>query len=317
MIDSVTNPIALDPVTAADKLHPGDDPPNVAPVRTQQPPQQWVVSPLDRPYGIGRFLAGFADSALLHDLIPTFPFQSPNARQQIEARLGRGAAAAPVSTAGRPGFERVSEDAVVAFLSGVAQALAATEPASVVNLGAFEWVEIAPLIAGHLLTGGMPNPEQGVLVEDDLAAARFCMLSYSQQTQMVARADGEVSLTTPLPHEVVPHNFGFENGILTIQYSVRPRLDPIRVWSVDGVAIALTGLGRLTWLLERGYKRALCAVSYGYGTDVLGRLPTVPESILRAPRPPVMRDFLDDTLSVAVAVRERETTSVFGVRTFG
>ena len=286
----------------------------VGPSTAEVPVATWVVSPLDRPFGVARCLAGFAEMGTLPSLIPNFPLLPLRARQQVIERLGRAAVLPASPHAGKPTFGRVEDDGVLALLTEAATGMA---PPSPTNLVSFEWVEIAPLIAGHLCTDSVPNPEQTPSGDDDLTTARFCLLSYPNEPFLSGLGDGELGFRSPDEHEIAPLGLQVQNGIVTVRYGMRPRVKPIRVWVVDGVAIAVAGLGRLVWLLQRGARRALCAVSYGYGTDALAHMPTVPETLSRAARPPLMQDFLDESLSVSTPVRERETTTIFGVRTVG
>src|SRR5204862_5610168 len=88
---------------------------------------------------------------------------------------------APLPNAGKPKFSRVTEGPVLDLLTNIALKLPAPTQ---LEMTGFEWVEIAPLLAGRLLTQRVPWPEECPSSNDFTAIANFCMLSFSHNPLM-------------------------------------------------------------------------------------------------------------------------------------
>lgn len=268
------------------------------------------------PFAMVSCLAGFLDEATLGFHIPTLTHLPSSLQGALRQRVERAATLPPYPRAGRPQFTPVTESSVLQLLEHVA---GKQEPrASLDNLLNFEWVEIAPLLAGHLVTDREPPPETHPRFQEIESVARFCVLAGATLgAPTVERTGaGPVRLLSPVATHVdvgpiglqpVVVDEGREGLILTVHYILQPAVDPIRVFVVDGRAIAVSGLGRLVVLLRAGITRALCKVLYGYGVDSLSHLPTTPTTLLEATRPPVLADFLDQTVTVAMPVRSETT----------
>jgi hypothetical protein len=185
--------------------------------------------------------------------------------------------------------------------------------ASLNNLVGFEWVEISPLIAGRLVTEAAPWAESIPDHLDADALAKVCLFSSAKIPQVTVSLSpsGGPKVVTPVRVDVVP--LGYQTGqaeidgidaiVLNAQFVIRPALQPIQVLITNGRTIALSGLGRLVALKERGVDRALCAVSYGYGQDAVAMAPTIGLDLMDSIRPPLITDFLDASLSVQIPVR--------------
>ena len=277
--------------------------------------------PLGRPFATSRCLAAFLRPAFVARHVPQLRQLPQQVRLQIEQRMGRCQGLAPVSAAGKVRCNRVTEATVLRLLDQVAQSPSLL-PASLDNLIGFEWVEIATLLAGRLVTGAEPWPESLPEVLDIDAVARYCMLSYAKLPMPRIETDqaGNPRLVSAVRVEtaglhgelkVVRQN-GIEHAILTVQYQLRPALQPIRVLIAGGRGVALTGLGRLLALRARGLERALCSVSYGYGQDAVLAFPSTEQDLLESVRPPLVTDFENAELAVELPVRAE--TTYFSVR---
>lgn len=257
---------------------------------------------LSKPFGEGLVLAGFLKEAEALSRIPSLTSLPANARAEISRRFGASEDLEAWPRAGMPDYFRVVEPEVLNLLRSVSSAL----PADLENLKGFEWVEIAPLIAGHYVTRPLnygaalpstPTPEQ---------IARTCMLSFggAGPGQLHAGRHGNsFAVVSGTPLNLVPEELQINRFHFVVRYALQPRIDPIRVLAVNGRTIAIAGLERLVYLVERGVDRALCAISYGYGTDVLSLLPTVPQELLYSDRPPLVADFLDTAVAAPLPVR--------------
>ncbi len=265
--------------------------------------------PLFRPYGVAVCLAGFLQQHTMHKHISQLASLTPGVLNNVISRLGRASELPPVPNAGKPAFERVSETAVLRLLDQVAPRMTAP---GLENLIGFEWVEIAPLIAGRLVTEMEPWPESMPAL-DEIGIARFCLLSSGKlpRVQVTAQDPLRPMLVSALPVEVAgaQHQLlyteqdGIEVAVLVTQYAITQRVQPIRVLVANERAIALTGLSRLLALHLRGVKRALCAVSYGYGIDAGMAQPTVDPEDLYGSRPPLVADFANDNVATRIPVR--------------
>lgn len=278
-----------------------------------------TLGALARPFATAHCLAGFLDADSLLQHLPTLAALPPQVGAAIRERLGRAQALPDEPHAGRPQFDRVTEPSVLALLEFVVQQQSVA--AGLDNLVGFEWVEIAPLIAGRLVTDAEPPIEAHPRLNDIDALARFCMLSCATLPAVMtdateAPAGGPVRLISSVATDLVlvtvnPERLrdadGHEAVMVTMQYLIRPAVRPIRVLVADGRAVALTGLGRLAVLLRAGVERALCVVSYGYGIDALLALSTTPSTMLQASRPPLVADLFDSALTITVPVRPEVT----------
>lgn len=272
------------------------------------------VSPaaLSRPCNTASCLPGFMQPETLARHLPMLAGLPAETVASIQERLGAAAELEPVSNAGAPSFTRVTESRVLALLEEVVQR---STPARPDNLVGYEWVEIAPLIAGRLATEGAPLPESMPETLDAAGVARVCLFSYGKLPAAKVSPGGAAQITVPAIAEIVAvghqpltvNQDGVEHVLLVAQFMVRPVVQPIRLLVVEGRTVALSGLARLVALRSRGVERALCAVSYGYGHDTFLALPTIDESLLGAARPPLIQDFADSRVAVTIPVRAEMT----------
>jgi hypothetical protein len=232
--------------------------------------------------------------------------------QSVQQRISAAAVLDPVGNAGKPSFGRVIESGVLALLEQVVRRSTQATPD---NLIGFEWVEIAPLVAGHLVTEAEPLSESMPEPLDVLGVARVCLFSYAKLPAANISPNGAPQITVPVHADLVHVGHqplrisqdGVEQVLLVAQFLVQPLVQPVRVLVVEGRAIALSGLARLVALRRRGIERALCTVSFGYGHDSFITPPTVDSGMLASPRPPLIGDFDDTRVAVAIPVRAETT----------
>ncbi len=249
----------------------------------------------DTPLATTVVLAGFMapDSVLQH--VPTLPLLPIGVQASVTQRLGASERLAP-RTVPNASTSRVTERDVLDVVQG-ALASAGQQQATAANLTGFEWVEIESLLAGRLVTElSVPHPDALPESPTALQLAQFC-LSRSAQVQMVPGALPTLVSDSPL---LVHAEMKMDGAALLIRYTMSAAFQPIRVLLVRGRAVAVHGLERLVHLARRGLTRALCLVHYGYGLEALSVLPSVPDSVLFGDKPPLLSDFLDSQLAVAV-----------------
>ncbi|MDB4889238.1 MAG: hypothetical protein JWL61_1093 [Gemmatimonadetes bacterium] len=276
-------------------------------------PNNPEAGPFGRPFATVRALAGFMTEKDLVGHVPNIFQQNAHFVAQMRERLGRATMLSHVPEAGRPRFFQVNDARVLRLLDRVAE-LSATAP-TLDNLVGFEWVEIAPIVTGRLVTGHEPSVDVVPHTSDPSALARFCMLSAPdvppiQIDVSTLTAISLVALNAKLIATGIAKAIDAD-GVTIIGINAQLRLqaaiDPIRLLIVGGRTVALSGIERLVALAHAGANRALCSVSYGYGVDALAHFPTVEREVIDSPRPPMIVDFLDSSLSVRLPARIQRT----------
>jgi hypothetical protein len=250
----------------------------------------------DAPFATTVVLAGFMAPDTVLQQVPTLPLLPIGVQSSVTQRLGASERLAP-RTVPNASTSRVTERDVLDAVQG-ALASAGQQQATAANLTGFEWVEIESLLAGRLVTEpSVPHLDALPERPTALQLAHFC-LSRSAQVQLLA---GPVlTLVSDAPLLLLPAEMQVEQASVLIRYTMGRTFQPIRVLLVRGRAVAVHGLERLVHLARRGLTRALCLVHYGYGLEALGVLPSVPDSVLFGDKPPLLSDFLDSQLAVAV-----------------
>jgi hypothetical protein len=249
----------------------------------------------DAPFATSIVLAGFMAPDTVLQQVPTFPLLPIGVQSSVTQRLGASERLAP-RTVAHPSTSRVTERDVLDAVQG-ALASEGQQQATAANLTGFEWVEIRSLLAGRLLTEpSVPHPDALSERPTALELAQFC-LSRGAQVQMVPGALPTLVSDAPLR---VHAEMKMDGAAMLVRYTMSAAFQPIRVLLVRGRAVAIHGLERLVQLARRGMTRALCLVHYGYGLEALGVLPSVPDSVLFGDNPPLLSDFLDSQLAVAI-----------------
>jgi hypothetical protein len=230
----------------------------------------------------------------------------------FQARFGAGAALEPTERAGKPAFSAARGPVVLKVL---AEARGFLQPSDAWNLAGFEWVEIEDVIAGRLVSDPVPSAEFLPVPENEGGIARFCVFGYGSQVVLEAAPGGVPGLHAALPFLLNPAGPMQMNGDIVIApFRIIPLPAPVRVLVADGRVIALDGIGKLIALLRLGIKRALCFVHYGYSASMMDFWPQVPQDLLSADRPPLVRDFVDQAVAVSVPTRTRSTVATLATQ---
>jgi hypothetical protein len=262
------------------------------------------ASPAARLVAQGRILAAFltAESATR---LPTLAQAPAPVRTRIQSLFGRRPAPATPVTAR---FRHVREPDA---MSVVAVAAASGGPPTLSNLVGFEWIRIEGLIAGHYIAAPMPEPGRYPDAKAPSGqVAEFCMYGGRINPTDFVSIDG-VGFLSPEPLRFQPQGIRFESPVLSVDYQIQRPASPITVLAIDQRVIAVKHLERLVALQEAGVEEALCLVSYGYGTQVLGTLPTIEAAVLNAERPPLISDFLNNELAITIPVHTPRTLVKF------
>lgn len=268
------------------------------------------VSTFSVPHAWGRLLAAFLSAEEFARQFPVAPAWDLAVHQAVRERLGVHAGLERVPDAGKPRARRADGD--VLPLLGEFVASMPFQP-GLNNLIGFEWMEIAPLVAGHPVAHPLASYGEGLAGELDIAT--YCL--YGHPEIAVQQTEQGLCLMMPSPVPVRPLQAQLipQRSEVVVRYQLGRPHTPVRVLQVGGRAVAVSGLERLVALLRQGVSEALCLVSYGYGTDVLSFLPTFPRELLEADRPPLLGDFLDDRLSVNIPLRPTVTSVLFQATT--
>lgn len=272
-----------------------------------------AVSTLDAPHARGRLLAAFLSPEDFAQQFPAAPTWDPAIQQAVLERLGSHLDLPRTPDAGKPHARRAG-----ASVLQVLRQFAENTPFSpgLNNLLGFEWMEIAPLIAGHpvahpLHEGGYEAPS------GEVELAQYCLLGHIEMDiqQMEQGFRLLMSSPVPVPVRLLQAQLVLQRSEIVVRYQLSHPYTPVRVLHVGGKAIAVSGIERLVTLLRQGVTEALCLVSYGYGTDALSFLPTFPQALLESDRPPLVGDFLGDRVSVGIPIRPVATSVLFQATT--
>lgn len=270
------------------------------------------VDPLLRPFDEAWVLAGFLDADTVRTHLRGYDALPGAVQQQLVGLFGAAAGMAADPVAGRARFHRVSEPNVLRLLRSLVPEL---QPATH-NLVGFEWVEIAPIIAGQFATGRRPHQEDLPDPANPESLARFCLFAAGEHTGFrLLNSGGRPALVSSAAITAQLVDGTLEGDVVTLRYQLTALPAPIRVMVASGRTIALTGIERLAALHSTGIERALCLVHYGYGIGMLGSLPRVPADVLQGNRPPLVRDLLDPGLATAIPIRAAATICAFQVQT--
>lgn len=272
-----------------------------------------AVSTLDAPHAWGRVLAAFLSSEEFAQQFPAAPTWGPTIHRAVLERLGSHLNLPHTQDAGKPHARRAG-----ASVLQVLRPFAESTPfnPSLNNLLGFEWMEIAPLIAGHPVAH--PLPEAGYEApSSEVELAQYCLFGHIEMDiqQMEQGFRLLMSSPVPVPVRLLQAQLVLQRSEIVVRYQFGHPYTPVRVLQVGGKAIAVSGIERLVTLLRQGVAEALCLVSYGYGTDALSFLPTFPQTLLESDRPPVLNDFLEDRVSVSIPVRPVATSVLFQATT--
>lgn len=171
------------------------------------------------------------------------------------------------------------------------------------NLLGFEWLELEGVIAGRLVTEPTPAIAEDVTSWTSVQLAQYCMLAHVSDLHRLEATEDRVRLAVLGESRARIADVGPSPtpGMLQVNIQLVRQVDPIHVLVIGGRAIAIGGLGKLTRLAAAKAPVALCMVSYGYGTAALKRMkqsPTLSMDVLGAPRPPLVTDFVDESLAI-------------------
>lgn len=260
-----------------------------------------LPSPLQRIAAEGRILAGF----LTEETAKTLGhfIQAPIAVQNsIRQRFGAFVALAQEAGNVHPTFRHVDEVDAIEVLAGIARQECGG-PVNLSNLVGFEWIGIAGILAGHYVAAPMPMPGRSpVLGASTSEIAQYCIFgSQVAGHDFVLHQNG--ILASPERLRLHFKSFNFGPNSISAEYMAGMEPSPVTVLLVENRAIAVGHLERLVALLQAGFTEALCLVCYGYGTYVLGMLPTVDAGLLQSPRPPRITDFTRADLMLQIPVR--------------
>lgn len=274
------------------------------------PALKWVAEP----YAERRILAGFLKREELVAVYPLARDWLAEATGRVSALCGAGANLGPREEAGRCQISVVEEPEVLEILDPVSRSIQAG-PDAPFN---FAWVEIGNLIAARAVAD--PTPSEVALLEGDLRTVAAYSL-HAIGRQFIIDNSGILLSSTPL--NITPANIGVNGNILSVQYRISHVISPIIVGYEQGRCFLLTEYGRVIHALSRNIKRLVCLVYYGLDlsqADLGMKLQSANGEVfnqfgqdrLAGQDAPMVKDFLDSSLSATVASR----ASVFATQAF-
>lgn len=250
------------------------------------------------PYSIAYLLAGYLTPDTVDRYFPAFASLPLPPRGEVEALFGAAAKLPARGDVPTPGLGRIGDREILELI----QQVAGNSLPNLSSLSGWEWVEIETLVAGHLFSGPLAEVVQRLRPSpSDIEVARYSLLSFGHAPPKLHLDVGGGVLLGDAQLTVVPGPPQIEQGgVLTVRYRIQPLFTPIRVAVLRRRAIAIQGLERLALLARRGIRRALALVHYGYGLEMMQFPPSLSDDVLFGAAPPLVRDFADSALCVAV-----------------
>jgi hypothetical protein len=255
------------------------------------------------PYAERRILAGFLRAGDLPIVHPPSCRWPESVAQRVCALNGTSGAVPDRPEAGQCRLRPVEEPEALMILRGASQQMPFGPNVPV----SYSWVDIKNLIATSSVADPLPT-HPVVLSDDPGALARYSLFGPSV---LELRSDGmlysQTNVGLQLAHSAI------EGGALVLKYKMIFPPEPVLVGYEQGRFYLLTAYGRVIQALMAKVERLLCLVYYGLdlglpncGVRVLTEGHTVNHfgsPLLSGGKPPLVRDFLDPSLTAVVPSR--------------
>lgn len=272
----------------------------------EQPQVPEIPAGLADAYWNRFILAGFLSTDDLYRVYPQARSWPQELAANVASLFGRSQGLASRPEAGQVVIRPVEEPEALEVLHPEAQNLrfGAETPIG------FAWVEIANLITPSAVTSPLPHPAT-LPADNPQEIALYSMYVSGPPPQVFPGG----MLLSSFPLNVAFKGAGLVQGQLVVQYELSHPLRPIIVGYEQGRCYLLNAYGRVLHALNQGVGRLLCMVYYGLDLNALNlgvKLPWLQGAqinhfgaarLSEASAPPVIRDFLDPTLSAIVPTR--------------
>lgn len=275
------------------------------------PPAWWY-----QPYAETALLAGYLSAEELPGLYPASRQWPADISERVERLLGAAAALPPLPPGDRCLLPPVEEPEALRVLQSVAPGVNAPPN---VPLG-FSWVPIRDLVA---VSAVADRVEAGATLTGRGLQA---LAEYSLFGPPPSLFVGGGVLFSSAPVAVGEPNTTLQPGEVIVRYKLGREFRPIIVGYEAGRLFLLSEYDRVLHALEQGVERLICLVHYGLdlaepdlGIRLLGIQGTFANHFgparLLGPRPPMVRDFLDPAIAVAVPTRTQLRLTQFIAQT--
>jgi hypothetical protein len=280
-----------------------------------QPANWW-----DEPYSERRVLAGFIDAESLRSVYSAANSWPEDLAARVTSLHGAGARLAPRPHAGQARVHPVEEREALEVLHPEAMQVQ-LHPTVPVN---FAWVEVADLVTASAFTDPLP-PSTTQAGEGVRGIARLSLFP-AGPPPMIDQESG--LLISSFPINITHLGSALQRDRLIVQYQLSLPMRPIVVGYEQGRYFLLNEHARVLYALGRNIDRLICLVYYGLDLtqpDMGIRLPGLQGGVvnhfgaelLSGEAPPLVRDFLDPGLSVAVPTRAAIFSAQSSLQTLG
>lgn len=266
---------------------------------------------LGRAYAERRILAAFLNRGEERLVYPHSSEWPVEIAQRVAAMHGGAANLPALPNAGISSIANVEEPEALSAFDPVARLIAAPPVASF----SYCWVELENLIA----TGAVADPLSLPVMlnnDDPKSLAEYSVYVGIEQPVFV----GPTTFATTSLLNVTLAQAMIQDSHLILSYKLSKIVRPIIVGYEQGRCYLLKEYGRVIGALAAGIKRLLCLVYFGLdltqrdmkirGLDVSGLLAKgepvnhFGQERLTSQRPPLVKDFLDEALTVKIPSRE-------------
>lgn len=259
-----------------------------------------------KPYAERRILAGFLNTGEIDRVYSDFQGWPPDVNDYVARLYGAANSLSSRPEAGVCEIENVSEPDALTQLDPIARgiALPLSGPCS------YNWVKIQHLIAASAVAASI-HPRVLPSNENVQSLANYSLYAPVSEPLFLS----PTLIATDAPLDLRPIQAVLQNSRLTVHYQVSRTASPIIVGYENGRCYLLSGYGRVIAALATGIDRLLCLTYFGldlmqpsFGIRLQGPLNLQKVNHFGSDRltssaPPLVRDFLDLTLTAVVPAR--------------
>jgi hypothetical protein len=260
-----------------------------------------IMRPWLQPFSEHRILAGFLRQKQVSQVHPAAVFWPADVADRVTALHGAVDRLSPRPEAGQCKLLPIEEPEALAVLQRASEMLPLGSNLPV----SYSWVEISNLIALSAITDALTH--EGCPPTDTLQAlSEYSLLGSSPNLYL---ANG--TLYSSVPFSVKPAEVGMQGDRLVLSYQLLLPVQPILVGYEHGRLYLLNNYGRVISALTRNIDRLLCLVYYGLdladahmGVHIGGVTENhFGQLVLSGEKPPMVKDFLDPSLSAPFSAR--------------
>lgn len=266
----------------------------------QSPHDPWL-----QPYAEHRILAGFLRDEDVRKVHPAAAAWPEEVSARVRALHGAARSLAPRPEAGQCRVFPVEDPEALAVLQMASQALPIGPEIPI----SYSWVEISNLIATSSVADTLPQ-DVAVFNNHPQSLAEYSLIG--PPPTYTAGANGSLYFSSAIGLQ--PLYRGIEEDQLVLRYQLAQTVRPIVVGYEQGKFYLLNAYGRVLHALVGKVDKLLCLVHYGldFTAPLMGVRLFDPKgsavnhfghALLANGSPPMVKDFLDPSLSAAFPTR--------------